>query len=86
MSASPTQARVAIGPIDRCGQPYFWARAVRKRLAIEALSFAPAGRWHAAFLVPTSKGLRTTPYPTAGSRCVPGVAAASNASSPTSPM
>jgi len=34
---------LAIGPINQCGQAYFWAGAVRSHLEIDAFSFAPAG-------------------------------------------
>src|SRR5688500_4062425 len=41
---SPTSSRrVAMGPINQCGQPFFWAGAVRKHLGTDAVSFAPAG-------------------------------------------
>lgn len=39
----PTSPRLALGPINQCGQSFFWAGAVREHLGTEAVSFAPAG-------------------------------------------
>lgn len=35
--------RLAIGPVNQCGQASFWAAAVRQHLPASATSFAPAG-------------------------------------------
>lgn len=43
MGAPSDRPRVAIGPINQCGQPFFWAGAVRDHLGADAVSFAPAG-------------------------------------------
>lgn len=44
MSSSQGRSRLAIGPINQCGQAHFWSAAARAQLGIDAVSFAPAGR------------------------------------------
>lgn len=43
MNSPSSRRRLAIGPINQCGQPFFWAGAVREHLGTGAVSFAPAG-------------------------------------------
>lgn len=44
MNSLNGRTRLAIGPVNQCGQPYFWAGAAREHVGIDAVSFAPAGR------------------------------------------
>lgn len=39
-----SRTTLGIGPLNQCGQAFYWAEAVRRNLDVEALSFAPSSR------------------------------------------